>query len=146
MKKILVFLAALLGVFTVWFYWKNPLTTRVRIHTRIFLVDLAVTPKEKERGLGNRESLVADHGMLFVYDHKEQYGFWMKNMRFPLDFVWIAGKTVISLDTDVQPPASPNEQLKVYQPPIGVDKVLELPAGTVKQTGITIGDTVEILR
>lgn len=146
MKKVIIFLVAILGVFTIWFYWKNPLVTRIKLHDHIFTVELAITPKEKERGLGYRDTLTPDHGMLFVYDRKEQFNFWMKGMRFPLDFVWIADKTVISVDTDIQPPGSSSETLKIYSPPIPVDKVLELPAGTVKTTGIAIGDSIEILR
>lgn len=146
MKKVLIFLAALLGVFTIWFYWRNPLVTKVKLHDRIFIVDVAITPKEKERGLGYRDALAPDHGMLFVYDRKEQFQFWMKGMRFPLDIIWILDKTVISVDTDIQPPSTPTEQLKVYAPPVPVDKVLELPAGSVKATGIAVGDTMEVLR
>ncbi len=144
MKKILIFLAVLLGTFTIWYYWRNPLSTRIKLHNQIFLVDVAVTEQEKRRGLGYRDSLPPDRGMLFVYNQKGQYDFWMKGMRFPLDFMWIDGKNVVDITTNV--PVATSESLPQYRPKVPVDKILELNAGTVEKYGIAIGDTIEILR
>ncbi|MBI2405118.1 DUF192 domain-containing protein [Candidatus Gottesmanbacteria bacterium] len=144
MKKILIFLVALVGTFTVWYYWRNPLITKVRIRDQVFLVDVAVTSKEKERGLGYRESLLPNYGMLFVYNQKGQYTFWMKEMRFPIDIIWIDGKTIVDITQNA--PVSTGTPLAEYRPKIAVDKVLEVNAGTVEKTGIAIGDTMEILR
>lgn len=144
MKKILIFLMALLATFTVWYYWRNPLITKVRIRNQVFLVDVAVTSKEKERGLGHRDSLPPNHGMLFVYPQKGSYTFWMKEMRFPIDIIWIDGKTVVDITQNA--PMSTGTPLAEYRPKVAVDKVLEVNAGDVEKTGITIGDTMEILR
>ncbi len=144
MKKALIFFAALLLIFTIWYYWRNPLGTRIKIHDHVFTVEIAATAQEKEQGLGYRDSLAPDHGMLFPYDHKDQYQFWMKGMRFPLDFVWIDGKRIVDITISV--PVATNEPLPVYRPKAPVDKILELNAGTVEKVGIAIGDTVEILR
>ncbi len=74
MKKIIGLLFLLIA-FTGWYYWKNPLQTEVEVRGQKIIVELAVTPKEKERGLSFRNTLAPDHGMLFAYDHKEPYGF-----------------------------------------------------------------------
>ncbi len=144
MKKAFIFAAVLLGMFTVWFYWRNPLGTRIKIHDHIFTVEIAASAKEKERGLGYRDSLAPDHSMLFPYDHKDQYQFWMKGMRFPLDFIWIDGRRIVDITTNV--PAPIGDALPIYRPKVPVDKILELNAGTVEKIGIAIGDTIEILR
>ncbi len=144
MKKAAIFFAALLGIFTLWYYRQHPLTTRIKLHDQIFFVELAVTPSEKERGLGYRDNLEAGHGMLFPYDRKDQYSFWMKGMRFPIDILWMDERTVVDITANV--PVTISEPLPVYQPKVPVDKVLELPAGTAQRAGIAIGDTMEILR
>ena len=84
------------------------------------------------------------HGMLFPYDHKEQFEFWMKGMTFPLDFIWIDGKTVADITENVQPPSG-DVRPTIVKPMVAVDKILEVNAGTVARIGINVGDTVEFL-
>lgn len=141
-KLIIVFLA-LIAFVTLW-YATHPLGTKVAIGGHVFNVELALTQREKEKGLGFRESLGVNDGMLFVYDHGEQYGFWMKGMRFPLDFIWIAGDHVADITENVPPPKDENEQLASYQPIVSVDKILEVNAGTIDRLGIKVGDKVDI--
>ena len=98
MKKLIVITAIFaIGIFSLWYYTRHPLQTTVSIRNKTFVVDVAVTAKEKELGLGNRDSLAADHGMLFIYDHKEVFPFWMKNMRFPIDIIWIDDQTIVDI-------------------------------------------------
>lgn len=144
MKKLFVVGFILLGIFSLLLYRKNSLSPRVRIGTQTFVVELAITDREKERGLAYRDSLAPDHGMLFLYDHKDRYSFWMKGMRFPLDFVWIDGKTVADVTPNVPPPS--DTTLPAYSPNVPVDKILELPAGSIETYGIRIGDTVKFLQ
>ena len=145
-KKTAIFCAVLFGIFTIFYYSRNPLTPKVKIGETVFSVELALTSREKERGLGYRKGMKDMHGMLFVYDHKEKFPFWMKGMRFPLDFVWIDGNTIVDLTKNV--PVEPivnNEYLTSYAPKVPVDKILELNAGTIDRYGIVIGQTVEFL-
>lgn len=144
MKKLIAIAAIVVGTFSFWFYSRHPLVTTVTIRNTIFTVDVAVTAKEKELGLGNRKSLAPDHGMLFVYDHKEVFPFWMKNMRFPIDIIWIDDKTIVDITKDVPLSTKPIEQLPIYHPVVPVNKVLELPTGTADRVGINIGDQVII--
>lgn len=48
-------------------------------------LQLALNSAEQQKGLMNRDSLAADHGMLFLFDQPDQRGFWMHNTRIPLD-------------------------------------------------------------
>ena len=144
MKKLIVIATVVVGIFTLWFYSRHPLQTTVTIQNTTFVVDLAVTNKEKERGLGGRDSLAPNHGMLFVYDHKEPYSYWMKDMRFPIDIIWIDDKTIVDITRNVALSDKPLEQLPIYHPLAPVNKVLELNAGTVDRLGIQIGELVKI--
>jgi uncharacterized membrane protein (UPF0127 family) len=134
----------LLVIFLIGYYLRNPLVTRVSINEHVIPVELAVTNEEKQRGLGYRDSLNADSGMLFVYDHPEQYGFWMKEMRFPIDIIWIADNLVVDISHNV--PVATTSTPPSYQAKIPVNKVLEVNAGKAREWGIDIGDLVQILR
>ena len=109
-----------------------------------FPVELAVTPKERERGLGYRASLAPDHGMLFLFGVPAKYDFWMRGMQFPLDFLWIADKKIVEITPNVPAPAA-NEAPVQLTPKYPVDKILELNAGTAERYSIQIGDEVTFI-
>ncbi len=142
MKKPLVLLGVVVAALAAWHYLQNPLSARVKIRNQVFYVDLAVTPPERERGLSGRESLAPNRGMLFLFGSPGVYHFWMRGMKFPLDFIWIKEYTVVDIDTNVPPPAEGAEPIELA-PDIAVDKVLEVASGTVQTYGIQVGDRVE---
>lgn len=144
MKSWFVTLVVMLFVGFALYYQSHPLVSKIRIKDTIITIEVAATEAQKQKGLGGRSSLADDRGMLFPYDHKEQYNFWMRGMRFPLDFIWIDGSRVMDIAENV-PPQSGNEPSVIIKPAVGVDKVLEVHAGTVQRLGIQIGDTVEFL-
>lgn len=144
MKKVLVVFFLLFVGIAGAYYLRHPLGAKVKIGQHIIPVELAVTETEKQKGLGFRDSLKPNAGMLFVYNHKEQYNYWMRGMRFPIDFIWIDGKIIVDITPSIPPPSG-DEQLKVYKPKVPVDKILEVNAGTVERVGISIGDTVSFL-
>lgn len=109
-------------------------------------VEIADTQTKRSQGLGGRESLASDEGMLFIFEKVDKYPFWMKGLKFPLDFVWIKEDKVIDLLTNIPPPQSgqKDETLPIYQPKEPINKVLEVNAGTVDRLKIKVGDTVKI--
>ena len=110
-------------------------------------VELADTPEKRGKGLGGRDSLDPNSGMLFTFDKPGKYQFWMKGMKFPLDFIWINGSRVADILPNIQPPApnEPDSQLDIYEPVTEVDKVLEVNAGFAASHNIKVGDSVEYL-
>lgn len=105
-------------------------------------IDIANTENSREQGLSGRESLEPDHAMLFVFPEDGQYAFWMKEMQFPIDIVWIdKSGTIIDVDNAV----SPNTFPSTFSPSAPVRYVLEANANFVSDHGIKIGDTVTIL-
>ncbi len=108
-------------------------------------VEVCNTPEERSKGLGNRERLDKDHGMLFVHDTPDIHSYWMKGMRFPLDFVWIEGGTVKDLHENVPPPRSPSDRLVMISPAVPVRYVLEVNAGWISRHGVKRGDVVFIV-
>ncbi len=139
--KIIIFAIAILFL-TAYFYFGHPLGEKVIIKGHTLKVEVAVTNAEKQKGLGDRDVLAHDAGMLFVYQNKDRYGFWMKGMRFPLDYIWIDGNQVVDLSENVPAPATSDTPPVELAPKVPVDKVLEVNAGVIREAGIRIGDTV----
>lgn len=132
-----------IGLLVIWYYRKNPLSAKIEIGEHRYIVEVAVTNAEKAKGLSFRDSMPFNHGMIFLYDHKDFYTFWMNGMRFPLDFVWIDGNTIVDITQHVQPQMGVN--VPIVKPIKQVDKILELNAGVIERNGIKIGDSVKFL-
>lgn len=107
-------------------------------------VEIADNDALRTQGLSGRKSLATNSGMLFIYPRAGIYSFWMKEMQFPLDFIWISGDTVADLMKDVPAPET-NDLLVLptYQSNTPVDKALELNAGSIDRLTIKIGDKIK---
>ncbi len=103
-------------------------------------VELAKTAPQITRGLSNRQLLPSGQGMLFMMPAKSRWQFWMKDMKFSLDFIWIDGQTVVGLDQNVPYPTDDNTAR--VAPSQSVDGVLEVNAGFITRYGIEIGDKI----
>lgn len=116
----------------------------VSLAGHIFEVDVADTYQEQAQGLSGRESLAVDEGMLFVYADKQSLEFWMKDMLFSIDLLWIEDNTIVAWQENMAIPQAGATvfELTTYVSPQAVNRVLELPAGTVKRLSLNIGDQV----
>ncbi len=137
---ILVFAVLLLaGIF----YFQSKLFKNsspiVEVNNHKFSVEIADEPRERSHGLGGREKLCADCGMIFLFDKPGQYAFWMKDMKFALDFIWIAGDKIIDIDEKISP-SYPG----TLKPGYPIDKVLEVSAGACGKNKIRIGDEIKL--
>ena len=92
-------------------------------------------------GLGDRDSMPLDHGMLFLFAAPDRYTFWMRHMHFPLDILWIQDGTVVDMAT--LPPPQSWEIPATYKPKVSADHVLELNAGQANAYGLRLGSSVE---
>ena len=103
--------------------------------------EVAAIEPERERGLMFRPKLLANQGMLFIFDRPGLQRFWMKNTNFPLDIIWMdQSKTVVDFKLDAQPcPAEPCES---FGPRADALYALEVNAGFVRRYGISVGDKV----
>lgn len=122
---------------------QRKLTVLVKVGNTQISVETAKTPQQIERGLSNRGKVMGD-GMMFYMPQPTKPSFWMKEMQFALDFIWINDDKVVDLDENVLPPKkdTPDSVLLRYTPSDTVTHVLEVPAGFVQQHGIKKGDTV----
>lgn len=105
-----------------------------------FKIETADTEGARSQGLSGRESLCSECAMLFIFGKKDKRSFWMKDMKFDLDMLWIAGDEITQIDKNVSALKGINET-RISKFP--VDKVLEINAGESDRLGIMVGDKVK---
>ena len=100
---------------------------------------VAKNPSTREQGLGKRLSLGVNQGMFFIFPKPDKYDFWMKDMNFPIDVVWINQDRVI---VGITPNLSPASYPASFASPGPVQFVLELNANTATDFGFKVGSRV----
>lgn len=104
-------------------------------------VELANTKASRELGLSGRQKMNDDEGMLFAFDEPGRYGFWMKDMEFPLDIVWInENGIVVSIERNLTADTYP----KTFINQADASYVLEINAGLAERFGLYLGSKVKM--
>lgn len=122
---------------------RNEFSSRIptmHVGTQTIRLLIAKTPQEISQGLSGHEKLPKDMGMLFYFDTPAIYPFWMPNMKFPLDIIWIKENTVQEV-VQLGIPA-PGQPIPLYTPSSTADRVLEVEAGLARQYGLVPGAQV----
>lgn len=119
--------------------------TEVIISSQKFSVLVANTNKHRFQGWSKKKDMGKYGGMLFVFPSRGQHAMVMRDMNFPLDIVWIDGRTVVDIAPNLQPePNKTENQLTPYFSRLPANLVLELPAGFLDKNKVKIGDVVQI--
>jgi uncharacterized membrane protein (UPF0127 family) len=106
-----------------------------------FEAEVADSVVERTRGLSGRDDLAANAGLLFVFDKDGRYCFWMKDMKFSIDIIWLDkdGKVVHKV-----PHASPDTYPQEFCPPQEARYAFEVNAGTTDRLSVSNGDVTQI--
>ncbi len=120
---------------------QRPQVATVRFPAVTVAAEVAATPAAQRRGLSGRVSLGDDEGMLFIYSQPGPYAFWMKDMHFPLDIIWLRDGAVVDMVLDAPVPTDVPPMLT---PSTLANGVLEVKAGFVARHNIKIGTTAAI--
>ena len=119
----------------------------VELDGKRFEVEIAADPESQTRGLMFRDSMPADHGMLFTFDEMQPRTFWMKNTKIPLDILYFDDQyKLVSMQQRVPPCRSLGNDCPVYPSTGPARYVLELNAGTAEKLGTKTGDTLKVTR
>ncbi len=105
-------------------------------------VEIADTPESRERGLSFRRSLPEGRGILFVLPEISRPIFWMKNMKFPIDILWLREDVIVDVIKEA-PPYGDLPPIR-YLPEADADMVLEIPAGAFDRNKLKLGDHLDI--
>lgn len=117
----------------------------VKIDSAEIQVEVAKSDEERQKGLGGRESLAENSGMIFVMPENSKPTFWMKDTLFPLDIIWIKDGKVLSVTKNIPVEKDvPNDKLTLYPAPGVVDYVLEVNAGFSDKNNIKAGSTFQM--
>jgi uncharacterized membrane protein (UPF0127 family) len=112
---------------------------RVCFKETCYSVEIAQTPDARERGLMGRGGLKSGAGMLFIFEASGRYGFWMKNMKFPIDIIWLDNaKKVVHIAKSVPP--CRKDPCPVYMPPYFARYIVEIPSGDAASKKIRLFD------
>ena len=104
-------------------------------------VELAQSPKELELGLSRRAMMETGFGMYFVLPMRNISTFWMKDMRFPIDIIWIDEGKIVGIAKNSSIPKDQNN-IPTFRSPQEVTNVLEVEAGFADKNNIKVGDTL----
>lgn len=111
-------------------------TRTVKLGSQTYKLQVASTEAAKEKGLGDRNSLATGHGMEFPYTTAGQQCFWMKDMRFSIDIIWLNSASKV---VKIEPNLSPSTYPKSYC--ADAQYVVELNAGQAAHAGLKLGQT-----
>ena len=110
---------------------------------KTFSVEIADSSEEHQLGLMFRDSMPADHGMIFIFPDEAPRSFWMKNTRIPLDIMYFdRDLRMVSISADTPPcrvarcPSYPSVAPAKY--------VLELNGGSAAALGVGVGDKLTL--
>lgn len=133
-----------------WFFLPKPQTndeknnfefTRAFVGNKEIYLEIADEERERVMGLSGRKNLKENTGLLFVFEKKDFYGIWMKDMNFPIDIIWLDEDfKVVGIKENARPESYP----EVFRPSGPALYVLEANAGLVKETELKEGSIVEI--
>ncbi len=120
---------------------KRP-SSAVTINEQTYKVTVVDTDATRQQGLSGKKSLKENQGMLFFFQEKGKHSFWMKDMKFPIDIIFINDDTITDITKNAQPDDSPNRPR--YAPSVDINYVLEVNAGEADKKNIKVGDNVTI--
>lgn len=112
-------------------------TTTVYLGNGVFNMRVAKTQSDREKGLSGVTSLGPREGMVLAYPNEGLWKIWMKDMKIPLDIVWLdSDKKVVHSVKNASPDGSTNV---VFEPSSPAQYVIELPMGTIQSQNIRTG-------
>jgi uncharacterized membrane protein (UPF0127 family) len=105
--------------------------------------EIVDTPEERAQGLMYRDKVEENEGMLFIFEELGFYSFWMKNMKIPIDIIWLSPEGKVVYIAAKIPPCT-KDPCPSYQPYQKAQYVLELAAGKAERENLKIGSALKI--
>ena len=107
------------------------------------ITSLSTTPDSQSKGLAIKDSLNENEGMLFIFEIPQKYSFWMKDMKFPIDIIWInSDGKIVHIEKNL-PPCVFLLPCPSYTPNDDSLYVLEVVSNFTNKFDINVGDAVD---
>lgn len=113
----------------------------VQVNGQTFNTEVPNNQTEFDKGLGDRPCILPNQAMLFPFKQPGQYAFWMKDMKFPIDIIWIGpDHKIVAMEINEQPSTYPDKFVNQKDRP--AQYVLETQANRSKELNIGLGTVV----
>lgn len=117
-------------------YYQSKNRTEISLPNGSIIVDVAVNDADRQKGLSGKKMIDDKSGLLFVFEKPDKHGFWMKDMNFPIDIVWIDdNKKIIGISSNLGPETYPD----IFFPPNDIKYALEINAGLSRKNNFATG-------
>lgn len=108
----------------------------IQASNRLIHAEAVESGEDKARGLSGRDCLRPDSGMLFSYELSGDYCFWMKDMNFAIDIIWMdEDKRIVTIKDSVSPDSYPQS----FCPDKPSKFILEIPADYASKADWIVG-------
>lgn len=145
----IVIIFIIIGFFLINQFTKNTVLENIKsikIAGQNIKVELAISEAEKSKGLSARQGLADNEGMLFIFENPNKYSFWMKDMKFPIDIIWLASSEseggeevkVVYIKKDARLESYP----ETFSPDKNAKYILEISSGFSEKNNLKVGDQV----
>lgn len=121
------------------FYKNNKKFLKIEIGDQEYSAEVVSSENEREKGLSGRNGLCENCAMLFIFPKPGKYSFWMKNMNFNLDIIWVSGKKIVYIAKDVS-----SDYPYSINPVKEADKVIEIKGGLSNKLNLRTGDEINM--
>ena len=144
MKRNIMLVIFLIGLIT-FFSLINRKAQRstATVNNKTFNIEIARTEDQQEVGLSKYDKIEDNFGMYFLFNKPNYYNFWMKDMKFPIDIIYIYKNEIVQVFKNVPNPKTNLDPLMIYKPTHTADSVLEIKAGLSDKYGISEGEVVK---
>ena len=120
-------------------YYRPQSTTKISFANGFIIADIAVSSFDRQKGLSDKKMIGDNSGLLFVFENSDRHGFWMKDMNFPIDIVWIdENKKIVGISSNLSPETYP----EIFLPPQNIKYALEINADMAKKYNLATGTTL----
>lgn len=116
----------------------------ILINGKSFEVEIAKTDAQKEKGLAKYKKISDNFAMEFPFEKIGYYSFWMKDMKFSIDIIYVNKNKIVQIFKNVPYPKSDNLPLVIYKSSVLADTVLEINGGLSQKYDFKKGDNIKI--
>lgn len=146
MRKILILLIAVCFLILIAFFQQFGKGNNIIVNGISFKAEFANTNEAKRIGLSKYKKIDDDFVMVFLFEESGKPVFWMKDMYFPIDIIFVNENRITQIYSDVKNPEKKNSPLPLYIPDEISDMVIEANAGTAKKYNFKKGNKIEIIK
>lgn len=140
----IIILVAFGGVIFYQFSKQAKPKSQITIAKQTFSVEVATSSAEQQKGLSGKDKLPQDQGVLFVFQKADHYPFWMKEMKFPIDIIFIKDNKIVSITHNAPIVKKDDNNPPIYQSEVPFTHALEINSGLAKKYAFKKNDVVTI--